>query len=128
MKKIITCIVLCLCFADVYAQQDAQYTQYMFNGLALNPAYAGASGCTEINFSHLNQWVKVDGAPVTNYFSANTRLGKSFGIGANLLLDKIGIKKAAHSTSGESDGINPIGAAKNIYKVKLNQKIDQINT
>ena len=37
-----------------------------------------------------------------------------------LLLDKIGIKKAAHSTSGESDGINPIGAAKNIYKVKLN--------
>ena len=39
-----------------------------------------------------------------------------------LIKDKAGIEKAAHSTSGESDGINPIGDAKNIYKVKLDKK------
>ena len=37
-------------------------------------------------------------------------------------MDKIGIRKAAHSTSGESDGINPIGTAKNIYEVKLDHE------
>jgi type IX secretion system PorP/SprF family membrane protein len=57
----------------------------------LNPAYAGASGCAEIFFSHLNQWVKVEGAPVTSLFSANTRIGKSLGIGGNVLIDKLGM-------------------------------------
>ena len=38
-----------------------------------------------------------------------------------VFLDKTGVKKAAHSTSGESDGINTIGNAKNIYKVKLDE-------
>ena len=76
---------------NAYGQQTRLTNMYSYNKYSLNPAYAGSSGCTEINFSHLNQWVKVDGAPVTNYFSANTRFGKSLGIGANLLLDKIGM-------------------------------------
>ena len=76
---------------NTYGQQTRLTNMYSYNKYSLNPAYAGASGCTEINFSHINQWVKVDGAPITNYFSANTRFGKSLGIGANLLLDKIGM-------------------------------------
>jgi len=94
MKRIIKyaqIIFTLLVITNAYSQQTRLTNMYGFNKYSLNPAYAGASGCTEINFSHLNQWVKVDGAPITNYFSANTRLGKSLGIGANLLLDKIGM-------------------------------------
>lgn len=94
MKKITKyaqIIFALVALTNAYGQQTRLTNMYGYNKYSLNPAYAGASGCTEINFSHLNQWVKVDGAPVTNYFSANTSLGKSFGIGANLLLDKIGM-------------------------------------
>ena len=65
MKKII-----CFVFASVslvsLAQQTPQSNVYTYNRFSINPAYAGASGCTEINFSHLNQWVKIEGAPLTS--------------------------------------------------------------
>lgn len=77
--------------ATSYAQQVPYSNLYEKNLYSINPAYAGASGCTEIYFSHLNQWVKVDGAPLTSFFSANTRIGKSLGLGGNLLVDKIGM-------------------------------------
>ncbi len=76
---------------NVWSQQTRQTNMYGYNKYSMNPAYAGASGCTEINFSHLNQWVKVDGAPITNYLSANTRFGKALGVGANVMIDKIGM-------------------------------------
>ncbi len=76
---------------SLIAQQTPQSNVYAYNKYSLNPAYAGASGCAEISFSHLNQWVKVEGAPVTSLFSANTRIGKSLGIGGSLLVDKLGM-------------------------------------
>jgi len=87
------------------AQQTRQTNLYGFNKYSLNPAYAGYTGCTEVNFSHLNQWVKVEGAPVTNYLSANTRFGKAFGLGGEIMLDRLGMLQQFSASLGASYGI-----------------------
>lgn len=74
------------------AQQDAQYTQYMYNTIVVNPAYAGSRQSMSIFALHRNQWVGVDGAPVTNSFSVNTPLSESkVGLGLSIVNDQIGI-------------------------------------
>ena len=74
-----------------YAQQMPQTTVYGYNMYAVNPAYAGINSCTHLAISHLNQWVKVDGAPATSMITVNTSLGNRFGLGGQLLIDKIGM-------------------------------------
>ncbi len=74
-----------------YAQQDAQYTQYMYNTINVNPAYAGSRGVMSIFGLHRTQWVGLDGAPTTNAFSINTPINNSnLGVGLSFVNDKIG--------------------------------------
>ena len=74
-----------------FAQQDAQYTQYMYNTINVNPAYAGSRGALSIFGLHRTQWVGMDGAPVTNSFSVNTPINESkIGVGLSVVNDKIG--------------------------------------
>jgi type IX secretion system PorP/SprF family membrane protein len=74
-----------------YAQQDAQFTQYMYNTININPAYAGSRGALSIFALHRTQWVGLDGAPVTNAVSLNTPLNQSrLGLGVSIINDKIG--------------------------------------
>lgn len=74
-----------------YAQQDAQFTQYMYNTININPAYAGSRGVMSIFGLHRTQWVGLDGAPTTNAFSVNTPINNSrLGLGVSLVNDKIG--------------------------------------
>ena len=74
-----------------YAQQDAQFTQYMYNTINVNPAYAGSRGALSMFALHRTQWVGLDGAPVTNTVSVNTPLNNSnLGLGVSLINDKIG--------------------------------------
>jgi type IX secretion system PorP/SprF family membrane protein len=73
------------------AQQDAQYTQYMYNTINVNPAYAGSRGVMSIFGLHRTQWVGLDGAPVTNAASINTPINNSnIGVGLSFVNDKIG--------------------------------------
>ena len=95
---------------NLFAQQTPQTNVYNYNRYSLNPAYAGEKGCTEIFFSHLNQWVKVSGAPVTSLLSANTRLGKSWGVGANVLVDKIGMLQQVAASGSVSYGLTVANA------------------
>jgi type IX secretion system PorP/SprF family membrane protein len=74
-----------------HAQQDAQFTQYMYNTINVNPAYAGSRGALSIFALHRTQWVGLDGAPVTNAVSVNTPLnGSNLGLGVSLINDRIG--------------------------------------
>ena len=74
-----------------FAQQDAQYTQYMYNTINVNPAYAGSRGALSIFGLHRAQWIGMDGAPVTNSFSVNTPINESkIGVGLSVVNDKIG--------------------------------------
>lgn len=74
-----------------FAQQDAQYTQYMYNTINVNPAYAGSRGVMSIFGLHRTQWVGLDGAPVTNAFSINSPIENSnIGVGLSFVNDRIG--------------------------------------
>ena len=73
------------------AQQDAQFTQYMYNTISVNPAYAGSRGVLSVFGLYRTQWVGLDGAPETSIFSMNTPLNNSkLGLGISLVNDKIG--------------------------------------
>lgn len=74
-----------------FAQQDAQFTQYMYNTININPAYAGSRSAMNIFGLYRTQWVGLDGAPETSSFSLNTPLRNSnLGLGVSLVNDKIG--------------------------------------
>lgn len=91
MKKIIILFVWILATANTFAQQDAQYTQYMYNTININPAYAGSRGVLSVFGLHRTQWVGLDGAPVTNTVSINTPIsGTNLGMGLSFVNDRIG--------------------------------------
>ncbi|GGF02776.1 membrane protein [Flavobacterium limi] len=74
-----------------FAQQDAQFTQYMYNTINVNPAYAGSRGALSVFGLYRTQWVGLDGAPETGCLSVNTPINNSnLGIGGSLVNDKIG--------------------------------------
>jgi len=91
MKTRIVIFVLILTASASFAQQDAQFTQYMYNTINVNPAYAGSRGVMSIFGLHRTQWVGLDGAPVTNALSLNTPIGDSnLGIGVSFINDRNG--------------------------------------
>lgn len=76
---------------ETFAQQDSQYTNYMYNTINVNPAYAGSRGVLSVFGMHRAQWVGLDGAPTTNVASINAPLNNSnMGIGLSFVNDKIG--------------------------------------
>lgn len=72
------------------AQQDAQYTQYMYNTITVNPAYAGSRGVLSITGLHRSQWAGLDGAPKTQTVSINTPVSGKVGLGLSVVNDKLG--------------------------------------
>ncbi|HEY0054725.1 MAG TPA: type IX secretion system membrane protein PorP/SprF [Pedobacter sp.] len=91
MKRIII-VVIILIFALVgYGQQKAMYTQYMFNTLAINPAYASVDESLTVTALTRHQWIGYDGAPSTQTLSIHSPLGISNTfIGGILINDRIG--------------------------------------
>lgn len=91
MKKLLV-IVLIFAFAKaLVAQQDPQYTQYMYNPIVINPAYAGNRGVMSIMGLHRSQWVGLDGAPRTQTLSLHTPITNSrIGLGLSVVNDEIG--------------------------------------
>lgn len=91
MKNIFSILICLFLFASLKAQQDPQYTQFMFNKLAFNPAYAGSTNGTCITGLYRNQWVNYDGHPVTQVLSLHTRLKNDrVGLGIAMVRDRIG--------------------------------------
>lgn len=90
MKKIYLIILICSGFAG-YAQQDFQFTQYMFNKIYYNPGVAGSGGAICLNAVHRSQWVGVDGAPTTDNINANVPLNFLHGgVSLKIASDNIG--------------------------------------
>lgn len=77
MKKGLLLLSFCLSVFAVKAQQQAQYSQYMVNKYIINPAVAGTQdNFVDFKLGYRNQWVGLEDAPKTFYFSANTPIGK----------------------------------------------------
>ncbi len=74
------------------AQQDPMYTQYMFNALSLNPAYAGSRNVVSATALYRNMWTGVPGAPETATFTIDAPIkDKKIGLGLQIFNDKLGI-------------------------------------
>ncbi len=83
-------VITILLSSLVSAQQDAQYTQYMYNTIVVNPAYAGSRGVLNFTGLHRSQWVGLDGAPRTQTLSIHSPLGGRVGLGGSIVHDEIG--------------------------------------
>jgi type IX secretion system PorP/SprF family membrane protein len=78
-------------FGGLYAQQDAQYTQYMYNTMSVNPAYAGSRGQLSIASLYRSQWVGLDGAPESFTLNLHSPIRESrIGYGVSVVHDNIG--------------------------------------
>lgn len=94
MVMLVGCVLSILQANVCLAQQKAQFTQYMYDGLVLNPAFAGVNEALSLTFIHRNQWAGVDGAPNTQTLSAHTLFkNKQVGVGLSLSNDVIGVHK-----------------------------------
>lgn len=75
----------------IQAQQAPQISQYMFNGLFINPAYAGYREQTNITGIYRNQWTGVEGAPRTGSLAVDGTVNDDkVGLGLNVIADKLG--------------------------------------
>lgn len=89
INKIFTIITMLSVFG-VAAQQDPQYTQYMYNTLSVNSAYAGSLGHLAITGIYRTQWVGLEGAPNTQSFTLDTPIAKNLGLGLCVVSEEIG--------------------------------------
>lgn len=77
--------------AKLHAQQDPNFTQYMYNTMTINPAYAGTRDIWSTGVLFRSQWTGIDGAPQTGTFSTHSPLRDgSMGLGMNIIHDRIG--------------------------------------
>lgn len=93
MKNLKILLVLLLCSGSLYqvmAQQMPQYTQYMYNAMSVNPAYAKQEVAMEALILHRSQWVGLEAAPATQALTLKGRLGEKTGLGFNVINDAIG--------------------------------------
>jgi type IX secretion system PorP/SprF family membrane protein len=108
---IVVCSFVTFC---VSAQQDPGYTQYMYNTMAINPAYAGSTGNLEATLLHRSQWVGIDGAPETQSFSIHAPLrNEMLGVGLSVVNDKIGPSNELYLDGNFSYSI-PLGYEKRL--------------
>ena len=92
MKKILTVLVFIAGFQQVKAQQDILVSQYMFNQLLLNPAYAGSKEYMMATLLYRKQWVNFKGAPETAIATLHGPLGaKALGWGVTISNDHLGV-------------------------------------
>jgi len=93
---------------ELSAQQDAQYTQYMYNTLSINPAYAGSRDGLSALLLYRTQWVGLDGAPDTGTFNIHSPFGdeQNIGLGLSVVNDRIGPTQETYFDVSFSYSIN----------------------
>jgi len=95
MNKVLVTLICVLSTSGVFAQQDIQYTQFMHNKLALNPAVAGSKGVPVLNALARQQWFGIEGAPASQAIGFHGPLSrKRVGLGLVLTNDEIGFTRS----------------------------------
>jgi type IX secretion system PorP/SprF family membrane protein len=111
-----------------FAQQDAQFSHYMYNTISVNPAYAGSRNVFSANVLHRTQWVGLEGAPSTQTLSLNTPIGvKNFGLGLSVVNDKIGPSSETMISTDLSYTINASAKTKLAFGVKATGSLINID-
>ena len=90
-SKLLSIIISLLAFGSSNAQQDAQFSQYMFNNMYTNPGFAGLEGSPKFTAIHRTQWAGYEGAPQGQVLTATMPLPILLGgIGFQLTNDQTG--------------------------------------
>ena len=119
--SIVLLLILVLGFGfEANAQQDAQYTQYMYNTQIVNPAYVGSRGSLDFTALYRTQWVGLDGAPETGTFTLNSPIGvaENMGLGLSIVMDRLGPAKESNITVDYSYTINTSDTYKLAFGLK----------
>ena len=91
-KQALAALMLLGCMTSARAQQDAQYSQYMFNQLAYNPAYAGSRDALSATMLVRRQWLGFAGGPATAGFNIHSPIANErHGLGVNFEQDHVGV-------------------------------------
>ncbi len=110
MRRLCTISILLLMHTLLYAQNEPMFTQYSFNELFINPAYAGSHEAMSVSSVFREQWVNIDGAPSTKTLTAHTPFYRSkVGLGLTICQDEIGVASQTGVFGNYS------------YKIKLEQ-------
>lgn len=97
ISKLISIAVLLLSVPAAFSQQLPQFTQYMFNTISINPAYAGSRETLSIVGLHRSQWVGLEGGPETQTLSAHAPMrNENMGLGISFINDKLGYENFAY--------------------------------
>ena len=92
MRKIYATLLAAFVTIAALAQQDAMYSMYMFNGLFLNPAYAGSHEVISATAIYRHQWAGFDGAPRTFNASIHAPFKRDqYALGATIMNDRLGL-------------------------------------
>ncbi len=92
LGKIFITALLLTNMQTAHAQLEPQFTQYMFNEMFINPAYAGSREAISLAAVYRNQWVGMEGAPITETFSAHAPLrNNKVGLGISFINETIGV-------------------------------------
>ena len=118
IKSLLKLIVIVFSITTVYSQQDAQYTQYMYNMNVLNPAYAGSQETLSIGLLGRTQWVGIDGAPQTLTAAIHAPIRKNVGLGFSVIVDEIGPVKEQNVFADFSYTINTSEYARLAFGIK----------
>ena len=111
MKNIILGVMTIFLLTSIKGQQEAMFTHYSFNTLAVNPGYAGTRDALTFTTLHRSQWVGFEGAPTTQTLTIHSPIyNDKIGVGLSILNDKIG---PINTTSLYGDFS---------YKIKVNEK------
>lgn len=88
-------MAFCLLFCrSSIAQQDPRFSQYMFNMMGINPAYAGSREILSVTSIYRSQWARIDGGPVSEIITGDCAVAnKKVGLGVQVFHDEIGIMK-----------------------------------
>lgn len=96
IKHYIVALALLSCTVGI-AQQLPQFTQYMYNTISINPAYAGSRETLSVVGLHRSQWVGFDGGPITQTLSVNSPLrNEKIGVGLSFINDKLGDERFSY--------------------------------
>jgi len=97
--KVIVIIFIVLSYASfekVLAQTEPMYSQYMYNMLGVNPAYAGSREVLGLNFFQRNQWSGLRGAPKTTSLNLDQSINEGkIGLGIQMFSDQLGVEEAS---------------------------------
>ncbi|RED38586.1 type IX secretion system PorP/SprF family membrane protein [Winogradskyella eximia] len=119
LSKFISIAILFLSVSAAFAQQLPQFTQYMFNTISINPAYAGSRETLSIVGLHRSQWIGLEGGPETQTLSIHAPLrNERMGLGVSFINDKLGYENFSYLYADYSYTIKPSEKTKLAFGLK----------